>query len=134
MLLSLAEGEGQAPAQAGSRLEAVLQELMGQIEANLSRPLTVPALARSVQMSQNYLARRFRDHFGMTISDYILERRIVQAQYYLQSTALTVGEIGSRVGLPDPQYFNKRFRRQSGMSPTAFRKGSAACSGEGLQV
>jgi AraC family transcriptional regulator len=122
LLLAISEGETGSGAEVGStRLDSVLSELTTHIEANLSRPLPVPDLARKVCMSQNYLSKRFRERFGQSIASYILSRRIEMAKYYLEATALTVGEIAIRVGIPNPQYFNKQFRRILGRSPTEYR-------------
>ena len=37
------------------------------------------------------------------------------------ATALTIQEIGCAVGIPDPQYFNKQFRKVTGLSPSRYR-------------
>ena len=122
LLLAISEGETGIGAEIGStRLDSVLSELTTHIEANLSRLLPVPELARKVCMSQNYLSKRFRERFDQSISSYILSRRIEMAKYYLESTSLTVGEVAVRVGIPNPQYFNKQFRRILGISPTTYR-------------
>jgi AraC-like DNA-binding protein len=44
------------------------------------------------------------------------------ARHLLVSSSLGVAEVGRRVGLPDPQYFNKQFRRVAGASPLAYRQ------------
>jgi AraC-like DNA-binding protein len=126
--LLLAVAEANHPARVATphtkRLETVLTELTEFIESTLALPLRIPELARQVGMSQNYLARRFHEHFGMTLSHYILQRRIEVAKHYLLSTSLTIGEIAVRVGIPDPQYFNKQFRKLVHCNPSAFRSGA----------
>ncbi|MFA5205319.1 MAG: AraC family transcriptional regulator [Lentisphaeria bacterium] len=125
LLLELASAlpAGGATGPAGSgRLELALQELTERIEARLTQPLTVPALARAVRVSQNYLARRFRQRFGMTLPHYILARRVEMARHLLRNSSLPVGSVGQAVGLPDPHYFNKQFRLLAGVSPTAYRQ------------
>jgi AraC-like DNA-binding protein len=83
--------------------------------------LDVPALANEVALTQNYLARRFKQRFGMTIPRYLLTRRMQHAQLLLGTTNIPIQRIAQRVGMPDIQHFNKQFRRLAGMSPTAFR-------------
>jgi len=124
LLLELASAlpAGRAAGPAGSgRMEVALQELTALIEARLTQPLTVPALARTIRVSQNYLARRFRQRFGMTLPHYILARRVEMARHLLRNTSLPVQSVGQAVGLPDPHYFNKQFRLLAGVSPTAYR-------------
>jgi AraC-like DNA-binding protein len=91
------------------------------VEARLGVPIAVTQIARSVGLSQNYLARLFRQRFGMTIPHYILVRRLEVARHLLAATDLPVKEIAARVGLCDLQHFNKQFRRMGGASPRAYR-------------
>lgn len=104
-----------------TRTELALQRLNTLIEERFTEPLTVPSIAQEVGLSQNYLARFFRKRYGMTIPRYLLARRIDLARHLLTTTDDLVKQIAGRVGLPDPQYFNKQFRRLTGLSPSEFR-------------
>lgn len=92
------------------------------LDRRLRHRLSVPDLARQVGMSQNYLARRFRERYGLTMQQYLAARRIAVARELLAGTDLPIHAIGQRVGLPDPQHFNKQFRQHTGMSPTRARR------------
>ncbi len=104
-----------------SRSEAALQRLNVLIEQRFTEPLTVPQLAWEAGLSQNYLARFFQERYGMTIPRYLLVRRIDLARHLLSTSDDLVKQIAVHVGLPDPQYFNKQFRRLTGSSPSEFR-------------
>ena len=91
------------------------------LNTRFSDELNVPALADEVALTQNYLARRFKQRFGMTIPRYLLTRRMQHAQLLLGTTNIPIQRIAQRVGMPDIQHFNKQFRRLVGMSPSAFR-------------
>lgn len=105
----------------GDRVHPVADRAARIIEGNLEEDLPAPRLARRVGLSQNYLARVFKESYGMTMSRYVLTRRIEHAKTLLSISDLNVGEIGAKVGFPDPQYFNKRFRKTVGISPKKFR-------------
>lgn len=92
------------------------------IEHELHETIGVPDLAQRVGLSQNYLSRRFREQFGVSIPRYLLLRRMEQAKLLLGQTNLPIGRIAGRVGMPDPGHFNKQFRHLVGMSPTAWRE------------
>jgi AraC-like DNA-binding protein len=96
------------------------------VHTRFTEPLTVPELADEVGMTQNYLARMFRQRFGMTIPRYLLNRRIEYARHLLTTTNIPIHRVAARVGLPDAQHFNKQFRKLVGTSPSqariAFRK------------
>ena len=101
---------------------AAVDALLAIIHRELHTALRVTELARRVGLSQNYLARLFRDRLGMTIPRYILTHRMDTARLLLSNTDLPVKQVAFRVGLPDPQYFNKQFRRVAGCSPSAARR------------
>ncbi|MEM7271525.1 MAG: AraC family transcriptional regulator [Actinomycetota bacterium] len=91
------------------------------LDLHLDRPLAVGQLAERVGVSQNLLARQFRRVHGVTMHRYLLDRRLALARELLVGTDLPVGEIGRRIGIADPHYFNKRFRAVEGTSPSAYR-------------
>ncbi len=93
------------------------------LSGRFDQPLSVPGIAREVGLTQNYLARRFRKRFGMTMPRYLLARRIDYSRHLLLNTDLPIHLIAQRVGMPDLQHFNKQFRRLSGASPSAIRSG-----------
>lgn len=97
------------------------EELLELIHSNVGGRLTLPWLAEKMNISSNTLSKKFHKHFGRSILQYILHYRIDKAKSLLGTTTLTIGEVGKMVGIPDPQYFNKLFRRVSGMNPSRYR-------------
>ncbi|MFA6291191.1 MAG: helix-turn-helix transcriptional regulator [Victivallales bacterium] len=93
-----------------------------EIDRYMSHEIRISEICRTVGLSQNYLARLFRSQYGVTMNKYLINRRIEFARHLLECTSLPVKEIGSRIGISDPQHFNKLFRRTTGKSPSSFRK------------
>lgn len=106
----------------GHRVSTAVEAAARHIEENLALPLSIPAVCRQVGVSQNYLARRFRQRYGMTMPRYILRRRVEVAEHLLSTTALPVREVARLCGMPDPHHFNKQFRHLTGVSPSAWRR------------
>lgn len=98
-----------------------VRAVMEYINRRLHLSLRISDLAVVAGWSPDYLARRFREQTGQTIARFILHRRIEHARLLLLTTNLPVKQIGARVGMPDPQYFNKQMRRVLGQSPSALR-------------
>jgi AraC-like DNA-binding protein len=96
------------------RLKLIIQE-------RLREPLAIPELAREVRLSQNYLARLFRQQTGMTIQHYLLLQRIQRARELLVQSSMPIKTIAHEVGLRNPQHFYKQFRAMTGMKPSALR-------------
>lgn len=122
LTLALSDPEEHLVEPNSTRVESAVYALVKIVESRLREPLSVPDLAEEAGLSQNYLARAFRDRYGMTVPNFLLRRRIELACYLLASSRATVKQIAHEVGLPDGQHFNKQFRRIVGMSPTAYRE------------
>lgn len=91
------------------------------IESNLARPLSIAAIARTVELSHNHLTRLFGEATGQTVVAYIRRRRLLQAAHLLRSTTLGVSAVARSVGYADLQAFNKACHRELGASPRAIR-------------
>jgi AraC-like DNA-binding protein len=111
---------------AGNRGERAISQAAAELRLRPERSWRIADLAARVGVSPAYLARRFRQRYGHTLARYQLIQRIGAAQALLACTADPVGEVGARVGLPDPHHFNKLFRRISGSSPSVFRSAHRA--------
>lgn len=116
LLLWLADRDT-APADAAARAAAV-------IDARFAEPLKVADVASAARASPGHLARAFRKQFGVTVPHRLLQRRVEHARYLLEATDLPIWRVAERVGIPDPQHFNKTVRRIAGASPSAIREGA----------
>ena len=122
LTLALADPLTQLTDTISRRLEDALRAVVETVEARIREPLAVPELAEGAQLSQNYLARVFRQRYGVTIPHFILIRRVELARHLLATTRASVKQVAAEVGLPDVQHFNKQFRRLVGTSPSAYRQ------------
>jgi AraC-like DNA-binding protein len=69
-----------------------------------------------------HFASLFRHQTGMAPIEYFIHLRIRGACRLLDTTTLTVREIGYRVGYEDPYYFSRMFRKLMGLSPRQYRE------------
>lgn len=120
-LMLAAEAREPAAAPNAPVAERAVRQAATLLTADLRQDLDVPRLAREAALSQNYLARLFRQRYGLTMQQYRLRARVEHAELLLATTDLPVKVIAAQVGLPDPQHFNKRFRAVTGRSPSAVR-------------
>ena len=98
-------------ARANRRSDHALDEVRLELEINFQQPPDVAALAASSGLSRNFFAARFRERFGMTVDGYLLHLRMEMAKNLLLSTNRPIKEIAYECSIPDPNYFNKQFRR-----------------------
>jgi len=106
--------------------EGVWDDLLQWIDDNLHDWLPISRLAERLKISPGGFSQKFKKIQGITVSQYLLTRRIDRAKALLSTSVLSIAEVGSSVGIPDPQYFNKQFRRATGQSPTTFRQQNAS--------
>ncbi|WP_281883390.1 AraC family transcriptional regulator [Agromyces rhizosphaerae] len=103
--------------EAGSPLQRAMREL----EERLDARVPVPELAARVGLSASHLQALFREATGGGVAAHHAALRMARARTLLDTTDLPVGEVGRRVGMADPFYFSRQFRRVHGMSPRAYR-------------
>jgi transcriptional regulator GlxA family with amidase domain len=88
----------------------------------LTEPLDVAAMARHAGVSPRTFARRFRSEAGTTPLQWLLSRRVLEAQRLLEETDLPVDEVAWRAGFGAAASLREHFRRANGTTPTAYRR------------
>ncbi len=84
--------------------------------------IDLPDIADTLNMSTHYMSHVFKRTFGYSPMNYLLRRRIGEAQTLLITTDLSITEVGERVGYESTSYFSTQFAKQVGMSPKKYRK------------
>lgn len=99
----------------------VIEQVENFISANYQRNIRVEEIARMVKYDRHYLARIFRERRGMTITEYITEKRMKEAAVLLQNNSM-VSETAKLLGYEDPFVFSKAFKRYYGISPQSYHR------------
>jgi len=101
--------------------ESLLAEVFTVIDRHRSEPLSLRDVASELGMTPGHLTTVVRRRTGRTVQEWIIERRMTEARNLLSDTELPVAEIARRVGMSDPGYFSRLFRRTHGTSPREWR-------------
>ncbi|MDF2927022.1 MAG: two component transcriptional regulator, AraC family [Paenibacillaceae bacterium] len=80
-------------------------------------------LSQKFFFNKNYASALFKKHTGMTYSEYVNSIRINKAKELLVKTSLPVAEVAEKVGYTDYFYFNRIFKKITGVTPAGLRKG-----------
>ncbi|MGM0884250.1 MAG: AraC family transcriptional regulator [Bacillota bacterium] len=96
--------------------------LLDYIHQNYQNKITGSDIELAFESNYDYLNRAFKKVTGQSISRYINTVRINQAKELIETTPLSVGEIGYLTGLNDPFHFSKVFKKYVGISPTQYFK------------
>lgn len=104
-----------------------VRRVMEHIEANYQNRLELSALAGLVDLSANYLCYLFKKETGFRLVEYVNLVRMEQAKKFLQTSELTAGQVGERVGFSDAAYFCTMFKRYTGHTITEYRNHVDEC-------
>ena len=95
------------------------------IEAHIAEPgFTVDELCRKIGMSHSQLHRKLVALTGLSFSKLTRSLRMNRAKELLKNQELTIAAVAYDAGFSDPDYFHRVFKKEVGMTPTAFRKGT----------
>lgn len=83
---------------------------------------TASEVAKAFFISTAHLSRQFHRYTGMTLSRYILNKKVAKAMYLLKHTQQDMGAIALKCGFLSANYFSMRFKKIVGMSPLNYRK------------
>ena len=103
-------------------VEAISKALQ-YIEEHITDELTVEGIAEHVNISSFYFQKGFAMLCGLTLSEYIRNRRLALAGNELTAGDERIIDIAMKYGYDSPDSFTKAFTRFHGVTPTAARKG-----------
>lgn len=84
--------------------------------------ISIEEYAETHHMSTSWFIRNFKQYTGSTPMQYILSKRIYNAEILLQDSSYNVTEISQIVGYDNPLYFSRIFKKAKGISPSEYRK------------
>ena len=97
------------------------EELTAYLDENLEKPLSLSQIAARFYLSVPQLERRCRRSYHCGVIARLQQRRFHRAKLLLMNTELSVQQVGTAVGYPEPSHFSGFFRKLSGVSPRAYR-------------
>lgn len=98
-----------------------LGECINYIHQNLSSDLSIANIAERLHISEPYLQKMFRKEMGISIYQYIINKRIDLAIYYLNNTSLSQKEIALQVGFKSYNSFYECFIKKTTKKPKEYR-------------
>ncbi len=92
------------------------------IDENYMEPMTLQTIGDALHVSPYYLSHIFKETIGYSPMQYLLRRRIGEAQSLLISTDYSISDIAGMVGYDTQSYFNMQFTKHVGMPPKKYRQ------------
>ena len=88
---------------------------------NCNHSISIAEYAEKLNITPPHLYKIIKRFTGKTPLTWINEAVVLEAKKLLSHTDMTINEISAAVGINDPSYFSRLFRKQTGLTPGAFR-------------
>ena len=92
------------------------------LDAHHCESITLRMVAERLRVSEYYLAHVFKQEFGVPPMQYVMKRRIGEAQGFLMNTSIPIAEIADTLGFSSICHFNAMFKKYTGTPPGKFRQ------------
>lgn len=106
-----------------------VEKIIYYIRQHISEPISITDISAAVHLNSQYAMRLFKKHMNQSILTYITEQRIKIASELLCDTDIPIARVSSMVGINNPSYFIKLFKKNTGKTPGEFRDYNKNASG-----
>ncbi|MBD8499617.1 response regulator [Paenibacillus arenosi] len=100
----------------------IIFDIAKYVEQHYHQDISLQEMAQRFFVSREYISRKFKQQFGINLSDYLAAIRTKKAKLLLMNPHLRISQVAAMVGIPDEKYFSKVFKKQVGVSPNEYRK------------
>jgi AraC-like DNA-binding protein len=103
-------------------VQAFREKIMNYFRENISEPLTLGDVSKTLVLSPTHVERLSYQEFGCGAIHLFQRLKIDRARTLLHTTDLSVYEISKHLGYDDQSYFSRLFKKHSGVSPRDYKK------------
>ena len=100
----------------------VEKEMVSYIQQNYTGTISLKEFGEQFHLSEKYISRYFKEHFHITLSQYVTYLRLEHAKQLLQDTDIPITEIALQSGYQNVSYFIRSFKKTYEVSPLKYRK------------
>lgn len=101
---------------------SVTEKIRQYIDSHYREEIKRDTLAEMVYLNTDYMSRIFKKEYGISISSYILQKRVGEAKKLLSQSDLPINTVSIYVGYSNFSYFTKMFKENTGYSPLEYRR------------
>ena len=104
--------------------DPVVRRILLRISGEPARDWTVDHLTEGLGVSRRSAEIRFRKQYGCGIYEHLIDVRIQLTKAWLKDSSRSIADIAEELGFCDQRQLTVHFRRRTGQTPGAFRKGA----------
>lgn len=102
-------------------MQGIVRQIAEYIDKNYFEELTLADLSKRYAVESSYLSKMFKQENGDNLMVYIAKTRIAKAMEYIRENHTSLTEIAFLVGYDDYSYFNRVFRKITGIGPREYK-------------
>lgn len=120
--------DGQEAQSSGANIEGedsggeLVHDMIFYLENHIYQAFTVGKMCHDFNYSATYLSKIFKKTTGMSILDYYLHLKMIEARRMIREGNMNIAQIAQKLGYDSPQYFSRSFKRIAGMKPQEYKK------------
>lgn len=97
---------------------------------HLHQPISLQDLADLTDLNPSYLSTLFKEEMGLTVSDYIMSKKMEAARNMLKYSNETYAEISTVLNFSSQSHFIRTFKKHNGETPRQYREKNYRLSGD----
>ena len=105
-----------------NKSDSVTSQVCAYIDAHYREEIHREELGELVFLNTDYLSRIFKKEKGISISNYIIQKRVEEAKKLLTQSSLPINTVSLYVGYSNFSYFTKMFKDNTGYAPLEYRR------------
>ena len=105
-----------------SAASATAHRVRRYLDAHYHEALTLSDIAQALHVNEYYLSHVFKSEFGQPPIQYMMRRRIGEAQGMLMDTSIPIGDIAEHLGFSSVSHLNTMFNKYVGIPPGKYRQ------------
>ena len=121
LLTLLMESSWQGEARSDLSKKMDIGNIRAYLDQHYIEKITLEVLSETFFVDKFYLARLFKEQYGLTVISYLQQVRVTNAKKLLRFTNMSIEEIGLQCGFSELSYFSRVFKKLEGVSPSEFR-------------
>ncbi len=104
-----------------------VQSAIAYIHDHLGQSLSLNQVAAHVHMNPNYFSAIFKRETGQNYIEFVTRAKLRKAMAMLRETTAKISEIANGIGYEDLKYFNRLFKKFTGLTPSEYRERPEKC-------
>lgn len=122
LLIEICRSAYVAPDNQEEEFNPRMETIRRYLEENYTEPVRIEQLCKLSGLKEANLCRKFKKYTGLSVGDYLKQRRLSAAMLQLRTTSNKVVSICYECGFSDITFFNRTFRKAIGKTPSEYRK------------